>query len=146
MSSWVCRAYDLMHVRLSLYINNTFRDREDLRLSGSIVQKSRLFFTKERTTIRQKSVCLDHSNERIFQVHVIILMQGRIKDSWKGGFICIKDVGFALWMLSHLSLIFYDNEIIWSHRDQIISFLVSSRPNYFIFIEYLIAGRVGRTP
>ena len=24
--------------------------------------------------------------------------------------------------------------------------LVSSRPSYFIFIEYLIAGRVGRTP
>ena len=38
------------------------------------------------------------------------------------GFICIKDVGFALWILSHLSLIFYENEIIWSHRDQIISF------------------------
>ena len=60
----------------------------DLRLSGSIIRKSRLFFTKERRTIRQKSGYLNHSIERIFQV--IILMQGRIKDSLKGGFICIK--------------------------------------------------------
>ena len=51
----------------------------DLRLSGSILRNSRFIFTKERGTIRQKSGCLNHSNERIFQV------KGRIKDSWKGG-------------------------------------------------------------
>ena len=55
----------------------------DLRLSGSIIRKSRFIFTKERRNIRQKSGCLNHSNERIFQVN--ILMQGRIKASWKGG-------------------------------------------------------------
>ena len=55
---------------------------EDLRLSGSIIRKSRFILTKERRIIRQKSGCLSHSNERIFQVN--IQMQGRIKDSWKG--------------------------------------------------------------
>ena len=55
---------------------------ENLRLSGSIIRKSRFIFTKERRIIRQKSGCLSHSNERIFQVN--IQMQGRIKDSWKG--------------------------------------------------------------
>ena len=55
---------------------------EDLRLSGSIIRKSRFIFTKELRIIRQKSSCLSHSNERIFQVN--IQMQGRIKDSWKG--------------------------------------------------------------
>ena len=55
----------------------------DLRLSGSIIGKSRFIFTKEGRTIRQKSGCLNHSNERILQVN--IPMQGRIKDSWKGG-------------------------------------------------------------
>ena len=50
--------------------------------SGSIIRKSRFIFTKERRTIRQKSGCLNHSYERIFQVN--ILMQGRIKDYWKG--------------------------------------------------------------
>ena len=57
--------------------------RGDLRLSGSIIRKSRFIFTKERRTIRQKSGCLNHSNEQIFQVS--ILMPGLIKDSWKGG-------------------------------------------------------------
>ena len=51
----------------------------DLRLSRSIIRKSRFIFLKERRTIWQKSGCLNHSNERIFQV--IILMQWRIKDS-----------------------------------------------------------------
>ena len=45
--------------------------------------KEQIFFTKERRIIRQKSGCLNDSNERIFQVNV--LMQGRIKYSWKGG-------------------------------------------------------------
>ena len=55
----------------------------DLRLSGSIIRKSRFIFTKEWRTIRLKIGCLNNSNERIFQVN--ILMQMRIKDSWKGG-------------------------------------------------------------
>ena len=44
------------------------------------------------------------------------------------GFLCIKvsvgggGEGFALLILSHCSLISYENEIIWSNRDQIISF------------------------
>ena len=46
-------------------------------------EKADLFFMKEQRNIRQKSGCLNHSNEQIFQV--IILMQGPIKDSWKGG-------------------------------------------------------------
>ena len=32
----------------------------DLRLSGSIIRKSRFIFTKERRIIRQKSGCLNH--------------------------------------------------------------------------------------
>ena len=61
----------------------------DLRLSGSIIRKNKLIFTKERKIIRQKSGCLNHSNERIFQVN--IQMQGRIEDSWKGvSYIYIK--------------------------------------------------------
>ena len=55
---------------------------EDLRLSGSMIRKSRFIFTKERRIIRQKSGCLSHSNERIFQVH--IQMQWRIKDPGNG--------------------------------------------------------------
>ena len=58
---------------------HVYDQRGDLRLSGSIIRKSRFIFTKERRNIRQKSGCLNHSNERIFQVN--ILMQGRIKAS-----------------------------------------------------------------
>ena len=36
--------------------------------------------------------------------------------------LCIKVWGFALLILSHFSQISYENEIIWSHGDQIISF------------------------
>ena len=39
----------------------------------------RIHNTKERKTTRQKSGCLNTSNERIFQVN--IQMQGQIKDS-----------------------------------------------------------------
>ena len=35
-----------------------------------IRHKSRLIFTKERKIIRQKSGCLNHLNERIFQVNI----------------------------------------------------------------------------
>ena len=68
----------------------------DLRLSGSLIRKSRFIFTKERRTIRQKSGSLNHSNERIFLVN---MDQGFLER----GFIYIKNVGFALWILSHLS-------------------------------------------
>ena len=54
--------------------------RGDLRLSRSIIGKSRFIFTKERITIRQKSGCLNNSNERVFQVY--IQMQGQVKGSW----------------------------------------------------------------
>ena len=46
----------------------------DLRLSGSVIRKSRFIFMKERRTIRQKSGCLNHLIEQIFQVN--IQMQG----------------------------------------------------------------------
>ena len=55
----------------------------DLCFSVSMLRKSRFLFTKEWRTIRQKSGCLNHSNEQIFQVNIQML--GRIKDSWKGG-------------------------------------------------------------
>ena len=55
-----------------------------------------IIFTKEGRTIRQKSGCLNHSNERIFHVNAD---QGFLER----GFICIRVVGFALWILSHLS-------------------------------------------
>ena len=42
----------------------------DLRLSGNVIQKSRFIFTKKRSTIWQKSGCLNHLNERIFQVNI----------------------------------------------------------------------------
>ena len=53
----------------------------------------------------------------------------------KRGFVCIKYVGFALWIF-----LFFLN-ILWNWNN-----LVSSRPNYFIFIEYLLAGRFGGEP
>ena len=40
----------------------------DLRLSGSILRKSRLFFTKERRNISQKSGRFYNSKERFSQV------------------------------------------------------------------------------
>ena len=46
----------------------------DLRLSGSVIRKSRFIFTKQRRAIRQKSGCLNHLNEHIFQAN--IQMQG----------------------------------------------------------------------
>ena len=66
-----------------------------LRLSGSVIQKSRFIFTKEGRTIRQKSGrqksgCLNHLNNRIFQVNT--QMQGKIKDFWKGVYM-FKGVG-----------------------------------------------------
>ena len=55
----------------------------DLRLSRSVIRKSRFIFTKEWRTVRQKSGCLNHLNEQIFQVN--IQLQGWINDSWNGG-------------------------------------------------------------
>ena len=75
--------------------------RGELRLSVSIIPKSRFTFTKERRIIKQKSGCLDNSNKRIFQVN--IQMQGQVKGFLVRGFICIKVWGFAMLILSHLS-------------------------------------------
>ena len=63
-------------------LNTRYVFMGDLRLSGSIIRKSRFIFTKEWRTIRRKSGCLNHSNERIFQGN--IQMQGQIKDFWNG--------------------------------------------------------------
>ena len=89
----------------------------DLRLSGSIIRKSRFIFTKEWRTIRQKSGCLNPSNERIFQVN--IQMQGWIIDCWKGMW------GSLCWFISSIL------NIPWKWNN-----LVSVRPNYFIFIGF----------
>ena len=51
--------------------------------------------------IRQKSGCLNYSNERIFQVN--IQMQGWIKDAWKRGVHMYRGVGVRFATLSHLS-------------------------------------------
>ena len=79
MVEWARTSVFFKHLKVSLF---TGLQRGDLRLSGSIIRKSRFIFTKEWRIIRQMSDCLNHSNEGIFQVN--ILMQGRIKDSWKG--------------------------------------------------------------
>ena len=88
--------YTGLHLPLS-----SFRCTGDLCLSGSIIQKSRFIFTKERRTIRQKSVCLNHSNEGFFQVYLQI--QGADYGFLEMGSICIKVWGFAMLILSHLS-------------------------------------------
>ena len=68
----------------------------DLRLSGSIIRKSRFIFTKERITIRQKSGCLNHIKR--------VNYPGKHPDAGadqgflERGFICILDVGFSLWI------------------------------------------------
>ena len=65
----------------------------DLRLTRSVIRKSRFIFMKEWRTIRQKSGCLDHLNQQIFQVN--IQMQGWINDSWNR-VLSIKVLGFTL--------------------------------------------------
>ena len=50
--------------------------------------KEQKLFLRERRKIRQKSGCLNHSNERIFQLT-------QIQDDPGKGFICIKVWGFA---------------------------------------------------
>ena len=69
--------------------------RGDLRLSGSIIRKSRFIFTEEPIRAKeQKSGCLNHSYERIFLVY--LLMQGRIMGSWKWGPYVQKRCGGSL--------------------------------------------------
>ena len=48
---------------------------------------------KERRIIRQKSSCSNHSNERKHPD------AGADQGFLERGFICIEDVGFALWIL-----------------------------------------------
>ena len=45
--------------------------------------EEQIYFYERAENHKAMSGCLNHSNEGIFQVN--ILMQGRIKDSWKGG-------------------------------------------------------------
>ena len=69
------------HCRVQLRSASQFAG--DLRLSGPVIRKSRFIFTKEQRIIRQKSGCLNHLNELIFQVN--FQMQGWINDSCDGG-------------------------------------------------------------
>ena len=68
----------------------------DLRFSGSIIRKSRCIFTKERRTIRQKELLFKSMKGADFP--------GKHPDAGadqaflERGFICIKDVGFGLWI------------------------------------------------
>ena len=76
------------------YYNNYYFQRGDLRLSGSIIRKSRFIFKKERRIIRQKSGCLNHSNERIFAVKH---PDARVEQGFlEMGFMCTEVWGFAL--------------------------------------------------
>ena len=97
----------------------------DLCLRGSIIRKSGIIFTKEWRKLKQKSGCLNHSNERIFQVN--IQMQEQIKDSWMYKRVGDRFVDFFSFILN----------IPWKWNN-----LVSMRPNYFIFIGYLRTGWV----
>ena len=45
--------------------------------------EEQIYFYERAENHKAMSGCLNHSKERIFQVN--ILVQGRIKDSWKGG-------------------------------------------------------------
>ena len=56
----------------------------------------------------------------------------RLFESFKWANFLSEGVASSLWILSFILI------ILWKWN-----YLVSSRPNYFIFIEYLIAGRVG---
>ena len=53
-------------------------------------------------------------------------MKAKISEADPGflesGFTCIMVLGFVLLSLSHISYISYENDIIWSQLDQIISF------------------------
>ena len=69
------------------------------------MRKSRFMFREERRTMRQKSGCLNHSNERIFQVYLQIQGGGggglRISRNgvhmYKGVGVCFADfVSFIL--------------------------------------------------
>ena len=100
-------------IQVSRTISVTYTKRGDLRLSGSIIRKSRFIFTKERESIRQKCGCLNYSNERIFQVYLQIQGGGlRIPGN---GVHMYEGVGVALLIVSHLSSISHELAIIWSH-------------------------------
>ena len=70
----------------------------DLRLSGSIIRKSRIIFTKERRKIKQKSRCLNHSNEQIYQVN--IQKQEQIKDSLMSKGVGVRFLDFFSFILN----------------------------------------------
>ena len=89
-------------------------------MSGSIIRKSSIIFYERAENHTAK--------ERLFESLKRANFSGKHPDAGadqgflEWGSMCIKDAGFALWILSHSSYVFYENEIIWSHRDQIISF------------------------
>ena len=56
-------------------------DTGDLRLSRSIIRKSRFIFTKERITIRQKSGCLNIQMSEFSRY--TSRFRGQYWDSWK---------------------------------------------------------------
>ena len=90
--------------------------------------KEQIYFYKRAKNHKAKDRLFESfKNEQIFQVN--ILMRGRIKDSWN-----IKDVSFLVDFISFILDIHWKWNN-WSHWD----------PNYFIFIEYLIAGEVRQT-
>ena len=68
----------------------------DLRLSGSIIRKSRFIFTKERRTIKLKSGCLSF---KLANFPGIPPDTGRIADS-SNGVHMYKGVGFVLLILN----------------------------------------------
>ena len=63
----------------------------DLCLSDSVIRKSRFIFTKERRTIRQKSLCSNHLNEQIFQVNIQMQVPGMGVLKYKGVGLRIAD-------------------------------------------------------
>ena len=77
----------------------------DLRLSGFIIQKSRFISMKEWRTIRQKSGCLNHLNERIFQVNIQIA--GMDQRFLEMGLLSIKLGGGGRLFADFISLILY---------------------------------------
>ena len=60
---------------------------------------------KERRILRQKSGCLNHSNEQNFQVNIQMQTPGKGVHMYRGVLVSCAD----------LSQISHENEMIWSH-------------------------------
>ena len=100
----------------------------------------RIHNTKEQIYVYKRAE-IHKAKERLFESFKWAYFPGKHPDAGadqgflERGFICIKYVGFTLWILLFIL------NILWKWNN-----LVSPRPNYFIFIEYLIAGRVEANP